>query len=112
MECVDVIIVGGGPAGMSAALVLGRCGRRVVVFDHGRYRNAPSRRLHGFLTRDGIAPSEFRRLAREQLLPYPSVTIREREIVDAKRTEEGFEVVSREGQKLRAHALLLATGLV
>jgi len=112
MERVDVIIVGGGPAGLSAALVLGRCGRRVVLFDHGRYRNSASRELHGFLTRDGISPSEFGNLAREQLAAYPSVTIRRTEVVDARQVEHGFEVECRQGEGLGARALLLATGLV
>ena len=63
----DAIIVGGGPAGLSAALVLGRCRRRVLVCDHGRYRNAASHGVHGFLTRDGMPPDELLRTAREQL---------------------------------------------
>jgi thioredoxin reductase len=111
MEGVDVVIVGGGPAGMSAALVLGRCGRRVVVFDHGRYRNWASRGLHGFLTRDGVTPAEFRRISREQLLPYPSVRLRELEVVEVRRSRDRFEVDVRDGESVEARALLLATGL-
>ncbi|HEU4516435.1 MAG TPA: FAD-dependent oxidoreductase, partial [Steroidobacteraceae bacterium] len=63
----DVVIVGAGPAGLSAALMLGRCRRSVLVVDHGRNRNAASHALHGFLTRDGTPPAEFLRLAREEL---------------------------------------------
>ena len=66
----DVIIVGGGPAGLSAATILGRARRRVVVFDDGNYRNEASRGIHGFLSRDGIHPAELRRIAREQLARY------------------------------------------
>ncbi|HSB36641.1 MAG TPA: FAD-binding protein, partial [Thermoanaerobaculia bacterium] len=55
----DAIIVGGGPAGLSAALILGRCRRRVLLCDSGRPRNAVSRALHGFLTRDGVRPGEL-----------------------------------------------------
>jgi thioredoxin reductase len=56
---VEVIIVGGGPAGLSAALVLGRCRRNVLLFDAGQPRNAASHALHGFLSRDGINPLEL-----------------------------------------------------
>lgn len=64
----DVIIVGGGPAGLSAALVLGRCRRRVLVFDAGHPRNERSRAVHGFLSRDGTPPAELLDCARQQLL--------------------------------------------
>src|SRR3954467_7816587 len=80
----DVIIVGGGPAGLNAALILGRCRRRVLLVDSGKPRNAVSRGVHGFLTRDGTLPSEIRRIARAELAPYPNVEIREGEIVDAR----------------------------
>ncbi len=69
----DVIIVGAGPAGLSAALILGRCRRCVLVCDTGQHRNAASQALHGFLTRDGIAPDELLRLGREQLGRYSVV---------------------------------------
>ena len=59
MDAYDVVIVGAGPAGLSAALVLGRCGRRVLVCDSGTPRNARSRSLNGYLTRDGILPVDF-----------------------------------------------------
>src|SRR5688572_22502078 len=78
----DVIIVGGGPAGLSAALILGRCGRHVLVCDSGQPRNARSSSLHGFLSRDGIPPRELLRIAREQLQPYATVEIRDVEVID------------------------------
>ena len=66
----DVIVVGGGPAGLSAALMLGRCRRRVLLCDLGAPRNRRTTALHGYLTRDGVAPSEFTRLGRSELPAY------------------------------------------
>src|SRR3954453_18924465 len=66
----DVMIVGGGPAGLSAALVLGRCRRRVLVFDAGQPRNAAARAMHGYLSRDGIPPRELLRLGRAEVAGY------------------------------------------
>ena len=106
----DAIIVGGGPAGLSAALILGRCRRRVLICDGGEPRNAASHALHGFLTRDGIPPAELLRIAREQLEPY-DVMIRESHVVNVDRSELGFEVSLSDGSHLRARKLLLATGL-
>ena len=108
----DVIIVGGGPAGLSAALVLGRCRRRVLICDAGNPRNAKSHGLHGFLTRDGIEPAEFLRIGREQLRPYETVELREIEVTDARREDDGFEITLSNGERLRSRKLLLATGVV
>jgi thioredoxin reductase len=108
----EVIIVGGGIAGLSAALILGRCRRRVLVFDSGRPRNAVSRGIHGFLSRDGIAPLEMRRLGREQLTPYTSVRYRESEVVAATARENHFSVSTAEGESFSGRMLLLATGVV
>src|SRR3982750_3647419 len=66
----DVLIVGGGPAGLSAALVLGRCRRRVLVVDSGQPRNEAARALHGYLGRDGIHPREFLTLGRAEVERY------------------------------------------
>src|SRR6266498_1985967 len=108
----DVIIVGAGPAGLSAALILGRCRRRVLVCDIGHPRNAASHALHGFLTRDGIEPAELLRIAREQLHPYDSVELRAVEVTDATRVEHRFEVSLNDGGHLSCRKLLLATGVV
>jgi thioredoxin reductase len=78
---VDVVIIGGGPAGLSAALNLGRARASVVVVDAGRPRNAATLRSHGFLTRDGIPPLELRKLARAELAAYPNVTVLDRTVV-------------------------------
>ena len=69
----DAIIVGAGPAGLNAALILGRCRRRVLVCDSGHPRNAASHELHGFLSRDCTPPAELLRIGREQLQRYPNV---------------------------------------
>jgi thioredoxin reductase len=108
----DVIVIGGGPAGLSAALTLGRCRRSVLVCDAGRYRNRASQHMHCFLTRDGIAPAEFLRLAREELRQYSSVELRAAEVTHAACREGGFEVSLADGTLLRARKLLLATGVV
>lgn len=108
----DVVIVGGGPAGLSAALALGRCRRRVLVCDDGRPRNAASRGLHGYLTRDGIPPLEFLRLGREELRRYPQVVFLETEIVAAQRREDRLVVTTGGGEHFVGRALFLATGVV
>lgn len=108
----DVIIVGGGPAGHSAALLLGRCRRRVLVCDSGQYRNAASRALHGYLSRDGIDPTDARRIACEQLRRYETVELRHVEVADAARLGDRFEIALPDGTRLTARKLLLATGVV
>ena len=108
----DVIIVGGGPAGLSAALMLGRCRRSVMVFDTRAPRNAASHALHGYLTRDGTPPGEFLRLAREQLATYTTVEVRDGEVVEAECQADGrFRVELSDGQQFRSRKLLLATGV-
>lgn len=112
MTTFDVIIVGAGPAGLSAALILGRCRRRVLVCDSGQHRNAASHRLNGFFTRDGIEPAELLRIGREQLRAYDNVTLWDAEITDASRVGHRFEAVVNNFVRLSARKLLLATGVV
>ena len=109
----DAIIVGAGPAGLSAALMLGRCRRSVLVLDSGHPRNAASQAMHGYLTRDGISPREFLRLAREQLHQYETVSVRDERVVSAQCARDArFEVTLEGGERVRARKLLLATGVV
>jgi thioredoxin reductase len=108
----DIIIVGGGPAGLSAALVLGRAMRRVLVIDEGKPRNRASRAVHGFLSRDGTSPEELRRIARDQLRPYQSVRFLDDRVESAEREGEAFVVRTGKGDVYRARKMILATGLV
>ena len=108
---LDVIIVGGGPAGLNAALVLGRCLRRVLVLDAGRPRNRWSHAVHNFLTRDGTPPAELRRMALEQLQPYETVRVRQALVIDAVAENGGFRVSLEGGETLACRKLLLATGV-
>lgn len=108
----DVVIVGAGPAGLSAALVLGRCRRHALLCGRGRPRNGASSAMHGFLTRDGENPIELRRLALEQLAPYASVTFRDVEVMDAARQEQLFDLALADGSHVETRKLLLCTGMV
>lgn len=108
---VEVAIVGGGPAGLSAALVLGRCLRQTLVLDHGEYRNAGAQRVRGFLTRDhGCSPEDLRALGRKDLEQYETVRVRRDTVVDAKRVGDRFSVLTKSGEQIDCNALLLATG--
>jgi thioredoxin reductase len=108
----DVIIVGAGPAGLTAALILGRCRRQVLVCDAAHPRNAASPAMHGYLTRDGIAPDEFLQTARTQLRPYSTVSFIEDEATDVASFEGGFTVRLLHKAQYTCRKLLLATGVV
>lgn len=108
---LDCAIVGGGPAGLNAALVLGRARRKVILFDNNSPRNAVTQESHGFITRDGISPSEFRRIAHQDIAKYPSVEIRNAKIVGVKKEGFSFELVTEEGEPIQAKKIILATGI-
>lgn len=111
-EVLDVVIVGGGAAGLSAALVLGRCLRKVLVCDAGNPRNAPARVFNGYLSRDGSTPGEFLQISREQLRRYDTVEVRKVKVETAERTDEGFAVTLETGERIASRLLLIASGLV
>ena len=108
----DCVVVGAGPAGLSAALMLGRCRRSVLVCDAGEPRNWRSREIHGFLTRDGTPPAKFLQRARTELRRYESVELRHAEVVAAIRGTEKFTVHCGDGTVLQSRKLLLATGVI
>ncbi|GEP35278.1 hypothetical protein NSZ01_30460 [Nocardioides szechwanensis] len=112
----DVIVVGGGPAGLQAALTLGRMHRSVLLLDSGSYRNDPTGHLHNFVTRDGTPPAEFRALAHRELDGYATV---ERRSATAASVEpagdnslgDGFTVTLQDGSQALGRRVVLATGV-
>ena len=110
---VEIAIIGGGPAGLTAALVLGRSRRKVALFDAGDPRNAPAAAAHNFFTRDGTAPLELNRIGREQLAPYRSVEVHRVRVSDAERRSDGiYAVREANGKAITAQHVILATGVV
>jgi thioredoxin reductase len=112
VERFDVIIVGAGPAGLSAALMLGRCRRTVLLLDSGEPRNAASRALHGYLTQDGVTPWALRDQGRGDLKKYGTVKVREAKVTGARQLSPGFAVTFGQGETARSRLMLLATGRV
>ena len=106
----DVIVIGGGPAGLSAALMLGRCRRHVLLCDEGRPRNRRSRALHGYLTRDGIAPHAFNKRGRAELVKY-GVRFRAIGVTAVTRVANRFQVSFARGADKTARFVLIATGV-
>lgn len=109
---VDVAIVGGGPAGLSAALMLGRCLRRVAVIDAGEHRNRKAHAIHGYLTRDGISPTDLLRVAETELMRYPTVTLQSGIVTGVDGARGAFEVRTADGAVIAARRVLLATGVI
>ncbi|VXC12814.1 Thioredoxin reductase [Arthrobacter sp. 9V] len=117
VEQYDVVVVGGGAAGLSAAVTLGRALRSVLVIDSGEPRNAPAAGVHGFLSRDGISPKELLHLGRAEALQYGAditsgIAVAARSTADpANASGLGFEVDLADGQTVKARRLLVTTGL-
>ncbi|WP_039934792.1 NAD(P)/FAD-dependent oxidoreductase [Streptomyces viridochromogenes] len=112
-EKYAVAVVGGGAAGLSAALVLGRARQRTLVVDAGEPRNAPAAHMQGYLTRDGMPPAEFLAIGREEIARYGVEFVRDRVVEVAKggAEDEDFTVGLAGGRTVRARRLVVATGL-
>jgi thioredoxin reductase len=108
---LDTVIVGGSSAGLSAALILGRSLREVVVIDDQKPCNRFSQASHGFLTRDGTSPADLLHSAYEQLERYSSVVLKTATVLRIEKIDAGFEIRSSDASKLQARKVLLATGL-
>src|SRR5690242_19538671 len=115
---VDCAIIGGGPAGLNAALVLGRARRKVLLFDDNNPRNAVTEHSHGFITRDGVTPAEFRAIGYVEIAKYPSVEVLSTRVLTVNRQgTEGtkgaavVELVAEDGETFRADSIILAAGL-
>jgi thioredoxin reductase len=107
----DVIVIGGGPAGLQAALTLGRLHRSVTLVDSGRYRNDPADQMHNVVTHDGTPPAEFRLEARKDLAAYDTVEIVDDEVATVAPVSEGFTVTTTSGTSYAASGVILASGV-
>jgi thioredoxin reductase len=118
----DCAVIGGGPAGLNAALILGRARRNVILLDNNNPRNAVTQESHGFITRDGIKPKEFREIAHKELGRYPSVTYAKKEVTSVIKNEKNnknnnnnnepsFELVTSENERHRSKTIIISTGL-
>jgi thioredoxin reductase len=110
-DAVDVVVVGGGAAGLSGALMLARARRSVLVIDGGAPRNAPAARVHALLGRDGISPAELLERGRKEVRGYGGLVV-PGAVAAVARSADGFVVTQAEGRTVRARRLLVATGLV
>jgi thioredoxin reductase len=110
-ESYEAIIIGGGPAGLSAALILGRSCRRTLLLDDGRPRNAVAEHMHGFISREGMLPSELLATAREELARYENVVVLQAHVEAASCGSGSFEVRAHDGDTYTSERLLLATGV-
>ncbi|MEO2259309.1 NAD(P)/FAD-dependent oxidoreductase [Paenibacillus amylolyticus] len=109
-QLLDVLIIGGGPAGLNAALVLGRARKNVVVIDDETPRNWVTRETHGFVTRDGASPREFRKAAKEQIAAYPSVQFASDTATAITGNDGDFVIKTTQGASYRTKKILFAVG--
>lgn len=108
-ECA---IIGGGPAGLNAALVLGRSRRNAVLFDDDNGRNLVTREAHGFITRDGICPEEFKQLGHEEIRKYGSIKTENERVINIDRiSETHYELTTESGKVFHSIKIIIAAGL-
>ena len=107
----DCAIIGGGPAGLNAALVLGRARRNTILFDNNNPRNAVTQESRGFITRDGIKPQEFREIAHKEIGKYPSVIFEKQEISSITKKDQLFELVTSNNGLYQSKTIIISTGL-
>ena len=112
----DCAIIGGGPAGLNAVLILVRARRNVILLDNNTPRNAVTQESHGFITRDGIKPKEFREIAHKELGRYPSIIFAKREVTSViknnKNGKPSFELLTSENdERYQSKTIIIATGL-
>ncbi|WP_315054692.1 NAD(P)/FAD-dependent oxidoreductase [Chryseobacterium indoltheticum] len=108
----EVIIIGGSYSGLSAAMALGRSLRKTLVIDSGKPCNEQTPHSHNFLTQDGKSPKEIAESAQKQVNEYETVHFHKGKAVDAKKSENGFEITTEKGEKFHSKKLIIATGLV
>ncbi len=107
----DCTVIGGGPAGLNATLVLGRARRNVILVDSNEARNKVTSASHGFVTRDGITPAEFRQLAHQEFSSYPSISTLEDKVIEIIKKAEGFTIKTQMGKEWSTRKVILATGV-
>ncbi|MFF8376135.1 NAD(P)/FAD-dependent oxidoreductase [Streptomyces sp. NPDC015661] len=110
-ETYDALVIGGGAAGLSAALIMGRSRLRTLVVDAGEPRNAPAAHMHGVLSRDGMSPADYLAAGRRELATY-GVGVRDGRVTGATPDGDGFLASLADGTRVRARRLVVTTGLV
>ncbi|OBW42683.1 Alkyl hydroperoxide reductase subunit F [Chryseobacterium sp. MOF25P] len=108
----EVIIIGGSYSGLSAAMALGRSLRKTLVIDSGKPCNEKTPHSHNFLTQDGKSPKEIAESAQKQVSEYETVHLHKGKAIDAKKTENSFEITTEKGEKFHSKKLIIATGIV